>query len=332
MRFGIISSAHAHVFSFVEEMLAAGCVCVGIAEDGEENTKRLARQHGLAVYPTAEALLQAGIQVAGSFAPNARRIEEVELCERYQTHVMCDKPLVIHPADLSRLRAVAARGEIQVGMMFTLRFDPALRALYDVVQSGELGDIVNVEIFNPHQLRPERRPGWLFSRAEGGSVAVDLLTHSIDLLYWLTGRDPIVAHEGYVTKSILPEKPEFYDLASALVRTGGGVTGYFRSDWHMPPTHWAWGDTRVFCTGATGYAEARAVGDPVTREAQLIVFSPEYGTQARPLSAPPGTLAEDFLARIAGQPCLITQEDVLYTCSMALEMDEAAKENNRLCP
>ena len=327
MKFAVIGSDHAHVFRFVEHMKAAGGVFAGVWEDGHPHTRRLMDEYGAQAYPSWESVLAEHPGIVGCFAPNGRRMEIVEACSAAGIPVMSDKPLVVNEDGLRQLTAVMEKGT-PVSMMYTLRFEKIVRALKVLLDSGELGRLINMEIFNPHQLHPERRPDWHFDPAHG-TVASDLLTHSVDLFRWFTGGEEWEYREAMVTKSILPEKPGFEDLAAAHVRTKSGVSGYFRSDWHMPETNGSWGDCRIFVTGSRGMAEARVTGDPLTRKETLIVYSPERGTfEADPESMDLGSGAEnesvDFLDRLAGRPHIITQEDVLESCREALMLDRIA--------
>ena len=329
MKFGVLSTAHFHVLEFVENMLQLGGEWVGIVNDGTPNFKALMEKYNPPVVSSAQELVASGIELAGSFAPNQNRIDEVELCSQHGVHVMSDKPLVLNQKDLNRLDAVLSHGSIELGMMFTVRFMPSVWELKQVIDRGEIGDLVNIEIFNPHRLMPANRPEWFFRAEESGSIVVDLFTHSVDLLYWLSGRDPIVDYQTAVTKSILKDKPEFFDIASSIFRTQGGKTGYFRVDWHIPDSYWTWGDMRIFCIGTKGYCEVRSVGDPITKQEKLIVFSPEQGAGCRTLPVINDNCVSDFVKRIRKQPCQITQEDIRYTCQTVLNMEQNMWNNNR---
>ncbi len=330
VKFGIIGSAHGHVFEFVENMLDAGAEFCGVCADGTENTKKLCARYGVPAVDEPEELFAAGIEAAGCFGPSCERIKALEQCAAHGVHVMGDKPLVIDRAGLERLEAVMAGGRIQIGMMLTVRFMPCIAALKELLDGGAIGSLVHMEMLNPHKLSPSRRPDWHFKREEGGSVAADLLTHSVDLFRWLTNRSPIEAMSASVSKSILPEKPDFFDLAAAQVRTESKVTGYFRSDWLMAEGHWNWGDMRIFCVGTKGCIEVRATGDPLTRRPEVILYSPEAETHAVPLHAQAGNATCDFLDRIAGKPHCITQEDVLLTCRTCVALDGQAQQIRRM--
>ena len=131
-------------------------------------------------------------------------------------------------------------------------------------------------------------------------------------------------------KTILPERTKFFDLCTAMVTSSGGVSGYYRVDWHMAEGHWNWGDLRIFCVGTTGCAEVRATGDPLTRKIELIVYRENAETISWPLEENNENEVTDFLGRIAGKPCCITGEDVVQACRQSLELEQAAYRCRRI--
>lgn len=66
-------------------------------------------------------------------------------------HVFCEKPLTLSPADAARLVAANGRAGLVLGVGHERRFETTLRALADLVRSGELGEIVHVDCNWSHQ-------------------------------------------------------------------------------------------------------------------------------------------------------------------------------------
>lgn len=330
MKYAILGAAHGHVFTFAEHMAKAGWELACILQDQEENSRRLSEEYGAPLVEGVSSVLKQGITVAGCFGPGNERIGMIRACAEYGVHVMSDKPLVVNKKDFRILEDILTNGRIQVGALFTLRFQPSVRALKELLEQGKLGKLISIEILNPHKLTPWKRPEWHFSPDQAGGVAADLFTHSVDLFHWLSNRSEILVYNSFITKSILPEKPNFYDFASASLRTEDGISGYFRVDWHMPQAHWNWGDVRIFCVGSNGCAELRASGDPLNRREMLILYSENEETKEIPLPDYTEDETSDFLNRIAGQPCIVTHEDILHACQISLALEDKAVRQNRL--
>ncbi|RKN86412.1 Gfo/Idh/MocA family protein [Paenibacillus ginsengarvi] len=326
MRFGIYGCQHGHIAAFIGEMTALGAECAGIY-DREENAlaKRLSEQYGIPLLRSAEVLQDDSIPIIGSSAINREKIDVIEWCERHGKHIMLDKPIVTSRSGLERLEQVFARGHIQIGMLLTERFRPAIAALKQTIESGRLGRIVSITMRKPHKLSPASRHAWHFSKEQNGGLMIDLFVHDFDLLRWLTGQE-IASIQSLLAKNILPEYPSFYDTACAQVLLTGGTMAQLYTDWHTPDKSWTWGDGRLFVTGTSGAAELRLSGDPSCGTNEELFFQithdePFVRVETTALSS---TVTGDFIDRIQGKHSILTHHDILQTCRASVEADEKA--------
>ncbi|MUG70360.1 Gfo/Idh/MocA family protein [Paenibacillus validus] len=324
-RFAIIGCQHAHIGIFISEMLELGYTCAGIFEDdNDEMAQGFADQFGIPLAEDKESLLGDDIAVIGCASINAHKIDVIELCESRGKHVMLDKPAVTSREGLERLKAVLDRGRIQIGMLLTERFHPAIYTLKQQLEQGALGDIVTIGMRKPHRLDASKRPAWFFSKQLSGGILIDLLVHDFDLLRWFTGKE-IEKFDGCVGKTILPEHPTFYNTASVQVVMEDCIVAQLYADWHTPGKSWTWGDGRIFVTGTEGFAELRLQGDPFVRE-ESIMIQLTNGEPAVlvPLLSPPCTITEDFIRRIQGLDSLLTHNDILKTTEATIKADGLA--------
>jgi|GEM_PF-466844 len=331
--FGIWGCEHGHVRIFIEEMLALGHECAGIYEP--RNTA-LAASIGdklkLPILISRERLLQPDVDIIGSAAINNEKIDIMEQCRRHGKHIMVDKPAVTDRQGCERLQNIVASGDIEVGMLLTERFHPAIHTLKQWIDRGELGRLVSIGMRKPHRLNPAQRPPWFYSKVQSGGILIDLLIHDFDLLHWLTG-DEIVETNGYVGKHILPEYAEFNDTVSLQVLMRSGLTAQLYADWHTPDRSWTWGDGRIFVTGTDGFAELRLSGDPSTLtetsasasaegDAVVLVTGRKQEMTRIPLMKPERTITEDFVRRIDGKPSVIGHADIVAASLASIAADE----------
>lgn len=331
--FGIIGCQHGHIATFLQEMLVLGARCAGIYEPDEPAlAERLSRQYGIPLVRSAEELLGPEVALIGSSAVNNRKLDVIELCESHGKHVMLDKPIVTNRDQLNRLADVIARGRIQVGLLLTERFRPAA-ALKRMIEQGELGRVVSVTMRKPHRLNPEQRHRWHFSKEQNGGLIQYLFIHDFDLLRWWTGQE-IERVDSVMSKTILPEYPDFYDTACAQVLMAGGVLAQLYADWHTPDRSWAWGDSRVFVSGTAGCAELRLSGDPSVEggaaEELLFRVTNASAFERVALTATPTTITEDFLNLVEGRVSVLQHPDILEACRAAVDADEKAVVVNAL--
>ena len=325
-KFGIIGCQHSHIGEFIEEMLALGYECAGIYDPQPTHvTEAVMNQFRLPLTDRMEPLLGPDIAVIGCASINNEKIDIIETCEKFGKPVMLDKPIATNCRALERLQTVLERGRIQVGLRFGYYFSPAAYTLKRLIDRGELGKIVHIGIREPHRLSKERRPDWHFSKERCGGIVIDLLIHDFGFLRWLTGKE-IVSVAGYMGKNMLPEHPDFYDVASFQALLEGGVTAQMYADWHTPARSWTWGDERIFVVGTEGTAEIRLNGDPLVSEESLLICTTDLEpVRSLPLEPVPVTATEDFLGRLEGKPAIVGHAEIFEASRAAIEADERAQ-------
>lgn len=324
MKFGIIGSAHGHIMSFINDMLSVGHAFTGVVDDGFELCKNISGKYNVPIFSSPKELFDTCIDVAGSSAVNNLKADIIRQCSQNGVHIMLDKPLVTDSGSLDSVTDIISKGSIQIGLMLTVRFIPAVVELKKLIDEGRLGRLISIEIFNPHKLIPENRPAWHFDKIQSGGIIIDLMIHSVDTFNWLTGSE-ITDFYGTATKSGLPDKPDFFDSAQFAVIGSKNTTGYFRADWNMPDGHWNWGDMRIFVTGTDGSAEVRATGDPLTGKPALILYSKNAQTIAVNLQNTGGSETLDFINRIETNPYIIGHDDILSATKTTLLFDMQVK-------
>jgi predicted dehydrogenase len=107
-------------------------------------------------------------------------------------HIMVEKPISVHKADCERLiDAHKKRPDRVFGAMFQLRTEPRYRKLKQLIESGELGQIVRVNWIITDWFRTEAyyaSGGWRATwKGEGGGALLNQCPHQLDLLQWLVG-------------------------------------------------------------------------------------------------------------------------------------------------
>ena len=107
-------------------------------------------------------------------------------------HIMVEKPISAHKADAERLIAAAAARPDQVfGAMFQLRVEPRYQKSRELVQGGELGNLVRVLWIMTDWFRSEayfQSGGWRATwKGEGGGVLLNQCLHQLDAMQWIAG-------------------------------------------------------------------------------------------------------------------------------------------------
>lgn len=321
--YGIIGCQHAHIEIFIEQMQQLGHRCLGIYE--QENhvlADNIAKKFNIERVDSAECLLVNEISVIGSSAINREKIDVIELCEQYGKHIMVDKPAVVNRSDLERLKAVAERGRIQIGMLLTERFHPAVYTLKRVIDQGQLGEIVSIGMRKPHRLNAASRPDWFFDKSQCGGILIDLLIHDYDLLTWFTGTS-VAATVGTVGKNILPNYPSFYNTVNAQVTMSDGVVMQLYADWHTADQSWTWGDGRIFVTGTKGFAELRLSGESKNEgQPLMLLVNDQQQWHEVSILQPAMTITEDFIRRLEGESGMLNHHEIVAASEAVIKADE----------
>lgn len=105
-------------------------------------------------------------------------------------HVLIEKPFVLDATDGRRLIDAAAAAGVTVMPVAQHRFDPLVRTVRDLLQSGALGSIMlvraHLECVRPLSYYVDSSWRGRLAR-EGGSVLINQAYHIVDLLAWLGG-------------------------------------------------------------------------------------------------------------------------------------------------
>lgn len=107
-------------------------------------------------------------------------------------HVLTEKPISVHKADCERLIAAYEKSGKVFAAMFNQRTDPHYQQIREIVQDGELGEIVRMSWIVTDWFRTATyyaSGGWRATWAgEGGGVLLNQCPHNLDLLQWICGK------------------------------------------------------------------------------------------------------------------------------------------------
>lgn len=126
-------------------------------------------------------------------------------------HVCCEKPLAFNLRQAEEMAAEAERRGVITFVPFSYWFVPAARLLKDLIDAGELGDILHVTGYYAQSYALGPAPlTWRFQKDIAGSGALgDLCSHIISLTHWWAGPiTRLVAQlKTFVHERPLPDNP-----------------------------------------------------------------------------------------------------------------------------
>jgi predicted dehydrogenase len=162
------------------------------------------------------------VELFDNGGPNNLHAEPTIAAAEEGKHVFCEKPLG-RTADESyeMWQRVAAAG-VRHMTAFNYRFVPAVRLAREMLEAGDLGDVLHFRGRYLQEWGTTTADAWRFHKDEAGSGALcDLGAHVLDLARYLVGE---IARVSATTRTFMPGR-EVDDAFEAVVEFDGSAVG-----------------------------------------------------------------------------------------------------------
>lgn len=181
-----------------------------------------------------------------------RRADQSEQAERALEagkHVLAEKPMATNLDDLEQLRDAWEASDAHLWTMTSMIYEPPVRGLKQVVESGMLGEIVQVHAMKSypyHDRRPQDRA------VDGGIMQAGI--HAFSMIGFVTGLgfDEVVAKDTSVGN---PHDGDLQMAASVSCRLSSGALASIVCNYCNPPGIGFWGNDQIRIHGTRGMAE-----------------------------------------------------------------------------
>ena len=178
--------------------------------------------------------------------PHSLHRAQVMACAAARKQVFCEKPLALRRADAAAMFSACRDASVVLAVGHNRRFWPAMRALREIVASGELGILLHIEGHNSNENSQAITAGWRLSSEEspgGGLTGAGL--HVLDAFVSMLG--PVSRVYAQLTSREAGPPP--LDTALMTVDFVNGATGTLATV-RATPFYW-----RVHVFGTKGSAE-----------------------------------------------------------------------------
>lgn len=190
---------------------------VGVAEPRAARRARFAAEHGIAAGNAAAGWRQ--LADRGKFADavlictqDRMHAEPAEAFAALGYHILLEKPMAPDEATCRRIVAAVEKAGVMLAVGHVMRYTPYTRAVKEIADSGQLGDIMSVQHLEPvgfwHQAHAFVRGNWRRSDL-AASMLLAKSCHDLDWLQYILGKPALrVSSFGSLTHFTAANCPE----------------------------------------------------------------------------------------------------------------------------
>ncbi|MEM6768464.1 MAG: Gfo/Idh/MocA family oxidoreductase [Bacteroidota bacterium] len=162
----------------------------GIASRNATNAQQFATDNRIPhVYGSYQQMVDdPNIDIIYIPLPNAMHTEWCQKAMQQGKHVLCEKPLCMNAEEATRLQQAISAYSCQLMEGFHYRYHPVFQAVQQIMQAGEVGDILALESVFTVPPRPEG--DIRFQYEMGGGSLMDLGCYCVHILRHLMGEEP----------------------------------------------------------------------------------------------------------------------------------------------
>jgi predicted dehydrogenase len=257
-----------------------------------------------------------GIVIA---TPSALHAEQSIQALESGAAVFCQKPLGRNASEVQAVVDAARAADRLLAVDLSYRFTDGMRAIREVVRSGELGRIYAVDLVFHNAYGPDK--AWFYDpKLAGGGCVMDLGVHLVDLALWcldFPALAEVTAKLFADGEKLGPDPSRVEDYAAATLELGTGTVVQLACSWRLQ----AGCDAVISAAfyGTDGGAALRNVNG------SFYDFTAERfrGTARETLASPPdewgGRAAADWARRLASGERFDQSADQLVAVARVLD-------------
>ena len=199
-----------------------GAVVVAVADLQPEPLNRMMQRFPQIETSTSDYrdLFDLNLDAVVIATPPATHYAIARDCMEHGLHVLVEKPITLNSDDAQRLIDVAEAHDRVLMVGHTFEYNSAVRAIKEMIRSGELGDIYYIDAI--------RASLGLFQTK--ANVVWDLAPHDISILRFLLDADPVSVN----THGSSCVQQGIEDVAYTTLMFPNNVLAHIRSSWLDP--------------------------------------------------------------------------------------------------
>jgi predicted dehydrogenase len=240
LRIGVLGAARISELSIVGPARTTGDRLVAVAARDPQRSRAFAERHGVERVVAGYAELVADPEVEVVYNPLANALHGPWNLAAVEAgkHVLTEKPFAANASEAHEVRDAAAKAGVTVLEGFHYLFHPVARRLLEIVASGEIGDVRQVETDVMMPAPDDDDPRW--SLALAGGAVMDLGCYSLHAMRRIApwaGGDPVLVGASGAERAGRPGVDEWL---TAEFDFPSGAHGRAHCNMAAPKWHMTW--------------------------------------------------------------------------------------------
>ncbi|WP_026907221.1 Gfo/Idh/MocA family protein [Paucisalibacillus globulus] len=256
MKIGMMSFAHMHAYSYAECLMGLENVeLVGIFDDDVSRGEKVAEKFQTTHYAEQQAFLELEMDAVIICSENVRHKEMVFNAARAGKHILCEKPIATTARDAQEMIDVCEESDVILQIAFPVRFSPAIQHVKQLIDDGEIGEIIAFRSTNRGQ-----NPGDWFvdEKQSGGGAVLDHTVHMVDIMRWYLGEE-VVKVDAIVDSYF--HGVTIDDAGLLTLEFENGVIASHDSSWSRFTEYPTWGDACLEVIGTKRTIKVDSFGE-----------------------------------------------------------------------
>lgn len=168
---------------------------VAVCDTNEERAKNKAEQCKCDFYTDYKAMIEAvKPDVVHICLPHYLHAPVSMYAMEHGCDVICEKPMATTVSDAEKMIATSKKTGKKLEIIFQNRYNAASILIKNTIESGKLGKVLGARatVCWTRSTAYYSESGWRGTfEKEGGSVCVNQAIHTLDLMLWFTGKNPL---------------------------------------------------------------------------------------------------------------------------------------------
>ncbi|RIU94843.1 Gfo/Idh/MocA family protein [Oceanobacillus picturae] len=244
MRVGIMSFAHMHAYSYAVSLVKIpGVTLVGVFDKDQGRGEKAAKKYQVPYFKQQDAFLRQDMDAVIICSENIYHKEMVIEAAKAKKHILVEKPIATSVEDAKEMIQICKENGVSLQVAYPVRFSRPIRMLKNMIDAGELGELVAIRSTN----RGQNPGGWFIEKElSGGGAVLDHTVHMVDIMRWYTNKE---ITEVYGVVDSYFHNIDIDDAGILTLEFENGLIATHDSSWSKFYAYPTWGDVTIEVIG-----------------------------------------------------------------------------------